>query len=75
MEVKPEEYCTVSHNGLRLWRNGMEGGVSNEAMISDVEAVVHEGVPVMWYCSEFESMRFEKRWIKMDKSFNFVYVL
>ena len=57
VRIHPDEYCSVSHNGLRLWRNGMEGGISNDAMVSDVEGVVHEGVPIMWYCSEFESLK------------------
>ena len=43
-------------------------------VVTDVETIIHEGVPIFWFNPDFDTFSFERRWLKIERSFNFMYI-
>ncbi|CAD7967791.1 unnamed protein product [Amoebophrya sp. A25] len=81
-DIRPAEYIRVFTSSarvgsagcpLRLWHNGGSGAVSRAGRVSTVEGVLFDGVPCFTYDAERE--KFDRRWVKLDPSYNFLYFL
>ena len=55
--IHPDQHCRVTHDGVRAWggrgglagvTDGVHGCTSSDAVLVDIETVLHQGIPVFW---------------------------